>query len=749
MSFKKAVLAAALAVLMLGNTVSAATNYSYESNRYTQPEQTGKAQDKSWDLEGFSLVAQNDNLELYLNEANASLRIRNKQNGYVWGTLPTEQPDNLNKQWYSFGNSLVSMKYFDETGNNQQIGAGHPDAKRTYDYTDNSVTLNVSFPDLGISLSASVELLKDSIQFSLDDDSIVEEGDYMVGNIYFAPFLGATLGNEISGYMFVPDGCGALIRYNEPTKYLSGYDARVFGSDLAIDNLFEISDLKANRTNDFTKDLETITMPVYGLTHGENNNALFGHVDSGAEYAGIYAEPAGIVTDYNYVTAYFIYRQLYQQPTSRSGSGIQMVQKKKNTVNPKLSVYFLSGEDASYNGMAEQYREVLKTDGKLPEYSAEENAEVYLDFVAADRKKGFLFDTTKTATEIEEIKTAASDLQEAGLENVQFTLMGWQPGGLNGYEKLAVAKKSELGSFNEIQKLQKNLEEMGYGFSLYSAVFSAKEPQISNRSDVGITLSQAKIVKERNNEDAYLGDTLYVKSPEALKTLEKQTKILKDYGLTQSLGEAGSLLYGEYLKGESSSRTTVEGEVCKTLQSLAEEEKLSLYGVNEYALSMTGVYRDVPMTSSRYLFETDSVPFLQMVLSGSMTLAAPYANQSFYTTEDVLKCIEYNCYPSFLLTGKDTSELKKTVISESCSTGYEDWKDMIISVTEEINSILDQVQGQKMISHKVLKAGLVQVTYENGASIYINYTKKDCITKDGTVKAESAMYTDSQRGGGE
>lgn len=742
MSFKKAVLAVSLTALMLGNTVFAAANYSYQSNRYTQLETTGKAQEKIWDLEGFSLVAQNENLELYLNESNASLRIRNKENGYVWGALSAEQPENLNKQWYSFGNSLISMKYFDETGNTQQIGAGHPDAIRDYEYSGNGVTCSVSFPNIGISLSAGVELLDDRIQFSLDDKSIVEEGKYMVGNVYFLPFLGSTLGDEISGYMFVPDGCGALIRYHEPTKYLSGYDARVFGSDLAIDNLFEISDLKANRTNDFTKDLETITMPVYGLTHGENGNALFGHVDDGAEYAGIYAEPAGIITDYNYVTAYFIYRQLYQQPTSREGSGVQMVQQKMNHVNPRLSVYFLSEDDASYSGMAGQYRQILEKEGALPEYSAMQSAKVYLDFVAADRKKGFLFDSTVTATDIKEMEDAARYLSKAGVEDVQFTLQGWQPRGLNGYEKLAVAKKSEIGSLEELQELKAKLENQGYGFCLYSTTFSAKEPQIKSKgSNVGITLSQARIIKERDNKDAYLGDTLYVKSPKALEALKEQTEQLEKYGLTQSLAEAGSLLYGEYLRGESSSRTEVKKEICKTLQKLTDEERLALYGVNEYALFAAAVYRDTPMTSSRYLFETDSVPFLQMVLSGSITLVAPYTNQSFYTTEDVLKCVEYNCHPSFLLTGKDSSELKKTVISESCSTGYDGWKEMIVSITKEIDAILSPVQGQKMISHKVLKEGLVRVTYDNGEHIYVNYTDEDCDTEDGVVKAESAMYT--------
>lgn len=48
---------------------------------------------------------------------------------------------------------------------------------------------------------------------------------------------------------------------------------------------------------------------------------------------------------------------------------------------------------------------------------------------------------------------------------------------------------------------------------------------------------------------------------------------------------------------------------------------------------------------------------MQMVLSGRMTLAAPYANDSFYSRTDLLKCIEYNVVPSFLLTQEANQDL--------------------------------------------------------------------------------------------
>lgn len=100
--------------------------------------------------------------------------------------------------------------------------------------------------------------------------------------------------------MLIPDGSGALMRYQEPMQVLRPYSARVYGLDQAIDNLSELNDLEVNRPKEFLTESNTVTMPVFGLTHGVRKQALFGRVKAGAAYAYIEATPAGFVTDYNW-----------------------------------------------------------------------------------------------------------------------------------------------------------------------------------------------------------------------------------------------------------------------------------------------------------------------------------------------------------------------------------------------------------------------------------------------------------------
>ena len=727
--------------------ISGSANMS--SNRFAQVSDTERPSAiQAVTLDGYALVAENENLQLYLREENCSLRIRNKKNGYIWYALAEEDPDDLNDIWAAYGESLVSIKYYDETGKITQMGAGYQKRKTSKDtvckfhYTDNGVRLDVTFKDAKISFSVLVELMADHIRYSVDDSTIEEKGEYSLAQIRFSPFLGATRGDEIGGYMFVPDGSGALIRFQKPTKYLAGFDSRVYGSDYAIDNLFVVGDLNANRTNDFLKDTETVSMPVYGISHGYDANAIFGYVESGAEYAAIAADPAGIITNYNYAGAYFIYRQVYQQPTGRDGSGIQMVQAEANTVNPALRVYFLADEEANYNGMAHTYRNILLDEGVIKEETATRGS-LALDYIIADVKEGFLFNTTQELTDIDHLSQAAQWLKEQGVDNATFNLLGWQKGGLNGYSKLSVHKDSQLGKISALQKLSGNLSAMGYGLQAYLAPLTAKEGQTGLTDEFGTALSQAVVQIKRDNSQVFLGDTYFLKTRDGLWAMEKQAQILKESGIDVAVDQVAAMLYGDYLRNEEVSRSEVMEEVIGSLQGLGKEQKLTLYRPNAYAYSSTGVYRNAPMGSSRYTFETDAVPFLQLVLSGSMTMYAPYANQSFYTDIDVLRCIEYNAYPSFLLTGADSTALRDTASEEYFSTCFNDWKGTAVSIYNTIDKVLSNVQGEQMISHSVLQEGVVQTRYSSG-SVYINYTKQEVTVNGITIGAREAVFAGGQ-----
>lgn len=710
------------------------------SNRFTQLEAEGTKPLPEYKLDGYTMVAENDKLALYVKEEIASIRVLNKESGYVWGALENEDPENLNNTWSSFAQSIVSISYMDETGAIKQTGAGHKNADCDFDYFDNGFTCAVDFGrKVDISLEAKVTLEDDHITFSVDDSTIEEDGDNYLASIYFMPFLGSTQEDQTDGYLFVPDGSGALLRYQNAAKYLKSYSGRVYGIDYAIDTLNELNDLASNRPIEFLKPENTVTMPVYGLTLGVDAEAVFGRVTNGDSYTYINASPAGLNVPYNWVSASFLYRQVYSQPISKNGAGVPVVQKEVNSVNPSLEVYFLADKEANYSGMARLYADILTEEGVLQNNLLSNAPQVALDYVAADVEKGLLINSTKEITSLSYISESIQVLEEAGIENIALTIKGWQDGGLSGYTKSELYKDTEIGSFQELADVQKLLKEKNGRLFLYSDPLRATEIQINSRQDAGITLSQSTIKKTAVEKETFLGDVWYLKTELAMEYLQKQFEAINDYELQMAI-DGGDLLYGEYLSGSFVSRDEIKNRLAEIYGKLAIEEGLTVFNPNQYLLKYTSVYRNTPVSGSQDLYETDSVPFLQLVLSGNMTMIAPYANDGFYSKIDLLKSIEYNVYPSYLLTELDNVELVDTTMSGKSSTKFTNWKATIEASYHFVSDVLEQVEGQKMLKHERVNENVFAVTYENGV-IYVNYGDTAYDLGNGmVVPAENALY---------
>ena len=133
-------------------------------------------------------------------------------------------------------------------------------------------------------------------------------------------------------------------------------------------------------------------------------------------------------------------------------------------------------------------------------------------------------------------------------------------------------------------------------------------------------------------------------------------------------------------------------------------------------------FLETPVFSTQYIIETDTVPFLQLVLHGTMELYAPYANFSFYTPQDVLRMIDYNVYPSFVLTRQPSYTLSSTNSSGFYSTEYTLYAPIIDRVYKQVNAVLAPAVGREWLSRKVLQDGVVLNQYSGGLDILINYT---------------------------
>lgn len=694
------------------------------SSRYSKPESYVKVNNRL-NLNGFTKVMEDIKLEVWHKKKNASIRIVDKDTGYIWGGLATDKPEDMNTIWSGIGNSIVSMDYFDSKGIEKRLSIADISVNKKYSVSGNKMKYSVSYANQGIAFDFEMELRDGKITFRMINSSIKETKDYSLAAIYFVPFLGSTRADEIDGYMFVPDGPGALIRFNKPSQYLVNFDKRVYGKDYGIDKLFDVNDLKSSRPNDFTSEESTVVMPIFGLVHGVKQNAVFATIEKGAEYSSIMATPSGMLINYNWGTGKFIYRQKYLQPTSRSGAGIQVVQKNKNSFEAQITYNFLNGNAADYVGMAKLYRETLKSEETLSKKEKlDSKIPIQLDVLVADIEKGFLFNRILKITPPKQIKTIADSLLEAGINNTTMVVQGWQKGGIGGYTPSSFEFESKVGGKSAFAELSKYVESKGGRFYYYENPVTVNISQLDTKKEGGNSLSQALIKVERDNNDIWFKDTYFIKSNVVADYIAKKTNQYEQNNMkAMAIDEFGSKLYAENQQNlvttRIDSRKEFENSAKKASSTL---ESLALYNPNQYLWKYAKDIFDTPMTNSQYLFESDTVPFLQIVLKGSVDYYGPYSNMSFYSKMDILKLIEYGAYPSFKLTGKSNTELAYTTSSELYSTNYVDWKKNIIDSYNYINKGLSKVEGKMIADRTVLSVGVVKVDYEGGISIIVNYT---------------------------
>lgn len=694
------------------------------SSRHTQPDSTAVAE-KKMSTDGFEKKLENDALEVWFRESSASIRIVVKSTGYIWGSLTEDKGVGLNTGWSAFANSLCTIEYYNKDYADARISLSNSGIKADYKWTKNQLHCSFNATKLGISLAFTMTLDKDSLAFAVDEGSLAESGSNVIKSLYFVPFLGSTYKDEINGYMFVPDGCGALIRYNKSTDYVTGFNERVYGLDAGIDQLGVENDLQANRTNDYMVETQNVTMPVYGLVHGAHQNALFTVIEGGQEYSSVVASVAGVTTNYNWVTARFDYRQMYTQAVADSGSGFSRPQVEPNSVNPAIRIYFLSNENADYSGMARLYREKLINQGMLTEKNDSSNIPMRLEVVASEVKDGFLWKSVEKLTSSSEASGFVDELQTLGIDNITMVMRGWQNGGLDGADYSTLKAESKTGGMKGLTTLRDKISGLGGKFYLYVNPVTANEDQISLASKAAVTKSDSYMKIVSSNKTLMYPTQYFIKIGCMTDFINKAHQKLGGFSL--SIDKLGAQLYADYSKNQVYSRTDSESQITALLAN-AGDKPIAMYSPNQYCWKYTNEIFDIPMDNSQYLYETDTVPFLQMVLKGYIDYYAPFSNQGFYSQNSVLKMIEYATYPSFITMNADNYQLSGTPLTDYFSLNFEDWKGTMESVYKTVNGALSQVTGQSIVSHQVIESGVVKISYSGGTAIYVNYNSAPVLT---------------------
>lgn len=706
------------------------TQYEVQTNRHTQYVEPQKAENLL-STEGFEEKANNGIISLWYHEDTEALRIVDLRSGYIWGCIDDKEEYGLNKKWANRASSMLYITYFNLKGKEESCALSENTFKPTYNWNKDGFTCKVSAKKLGISFAFSVKIEDDKLIFEMKDKSIKETGKSKLAQISFMSFMGSVYEDTIPGYIMVPDGSGALIRFQKTKAYQSGYSRKVYGRDMAIDKDTVASNLNGNRTDDYATEEKQLYLPLWGMVHGENQNGYLATIDSGELHAVINAIPAGAVNQtVRFTRAYtdFVYRSEYNKRVSNS-KVIAVPQEKLNEMNPILTFTFLAGEEANYSGMAKVYREKLLKEGVLTASNSKTEGDIpmLVHTVGSEVKTGFLSNGLETLTTAEQAENILETLQKKGINKVSMILSGWNKGGYHGASYGDFRFEKRVGSKEELQQLQNRLEKQGGNFALVLNPVTANEDQININQDTALDATLDTMLETIPNKSLMYPTTYYIRHSLMKKTLEKSFEELRGFDLM--LENIGKYLCSDYTVRDEVTRGEADKEIVTTLGKAS--QGLLLDGANFHLLKYAKALMDIPVSNSQYIYETDSVPFLQMVLRGSKEYYAPYANQGFYSNASMLKMIEYGAYPSFIVTGADNFSLNETPLENYFSLNYVDWEEKMEEVYEQVNGALKYVQGASMTLHNTEAEGVYCVSYDNGIKLYVNYNNEDFVTENG------------------
>ena len=260
------------------------------SNRQVHPFRTEIVESR-FTTEGFEKIGETEKLEIFLNREEAALRVRNIDTGYLWGALPIGEAEGLNSSWRCYGNGLVSIECFNSEGVESRVSIGK-DGMAQYELLDHGLLCSVVFEEQGISFQVKVCWEGSQITMELVEGTLVEglhDSSFTLKSMTFLPFLGSSYSDSIDGYILIPDGSGALIRYRQPANYSSTYAARIYGKDYGIESLASTAD------NTARPEAQAL-LPIYGMVHGAGQNGFLAVVENGAAYATIQSIQLGCCT---------------------------------------------------------------------------------------------------------------------------------------------------------------------------------------------------------------------------------------------------------------------------------------------------------------------------------------------------------------------------------------------------------------------------------------------------------------------
>ena len=595
-------------------------------------------------------------------------------------------------------------------------------------------------------------LTEDGLNVRLPANGIrFNETLYRLTSIDILPWMGAAA-NPGAGYTFFPDGSGTLFDFERIVEAGSSttITGKVYGQDYAYHTITG-------------KLQESLRYPVYGIVDSYDFVADTGLEYSEADYKDVETEVEKITKNRGFVaiveegeammeisTFHEVRAHKYNtvkvsvyprpQDTYNIADAISVGQNSEWTVVSSRKYtgsyrikYTLLTPDAvaaekgiedyykcSYVGMALAYRDYLVKNGVLTQLTSEDVGEdipLYIEtFGTIPTTEKFLsipLNVMTPLTSFEDIKQMYSDLNEKGISNINFIMTGYANGGYYSTVPYGLKWERSVGGKKGFEELLSYAKEEGFGlypdFDFVYASSFAMFDGLTLKTHAVKTIDDRYSSKQEYSatKQTYMSFFELCISPAYMSRFyEKFTdKYLKYEPIGISVSTLGNSLNSDFDEDEPYNR---EDAKAFTEQAFAYLEKnfknIMTSGGNSFTWKYVDHITDIALDSSRYSQAGAAVPFLGIVLHGFVQFAGTPINMEGNIDYAFLKAIENGSSLKFILSYRNTDELKDFVdLSQFYSIRYDIWFQDLVSLYTELNSVLADVQTSLIVDHQFVE----------------------------------------------
>ncbi|MBQ9414401.1 MAG: hypothetical protein IJU16_04670 [Clostridia bacterium] len=730
----KRLLALLLSVFLLLTVFSAVyADEETEATEETAEDEVVLLLDEEEEVETFDFqeYASNANFSLSCDEKTTFICLKDKRTGQEWYSNPPiplgsdpyvqgiAQTDIRSVMHVTYTNAAMKVK---ET--NSYSGSVMKNAAKVKKQA-NGLRVDYRFTELKATIPVRYTLTDDGMKAEILFSEIEEETTNYINNIDFLTYFGAA-GEKDEGYLVIPDGSGALVRFNNQ-KNMDGmaYKQSFYGDDLAA-----ITDSSVT-----TSRMESITLPVYGIV--KNGYGFLAEVTSGVENASLKAATSGnrLVGAYNIVYTNAVYHTYYSLPlmgqiaTERSNV-LYNAQDRVSSETYTVEYHFAADDKTDYVSLASMYRTILTTRGWLSKNEVEDA--FYAEFYGGVNKTksfaGILYTARETLTSFQDAQAILESLKAGGVSKIHATYQCFSDDFFASDLEVKLNPSGSLGGGSAMAELLSyaadngvtlgvaadfiDLPSGGNGYSTFWDVADA------------INISPIKVYPTSLNSNTQ--DTskkpYYLIDPQKYQTaIESLQKAIADHGYTGLYFDDDALeLYSDLAPNGYQRERTVTTQ-SEAMDALAQTDAaIVMSNPNAYMFAYADQMVNIPVTSSNEILFDEDVPFLQTVLRGMVNIAGENMNITDVSETAFLKHLEYGTDLRYALMEADSEVLLNTDMTFLYSAKYEVYKDEIPKRWKAFEEFGKAVGSANISAHK--KDGNVAVTtYDNGAKVYVNY----------------------------